>query len=63
MRTRVPPAAGLNVHSTSIPLVIPPTCRKRIDGATLFTDISESHHVGQLNRIGPFDVSTMWNGR
>src|SRR5256885_10721520 len=65
IRTCVPPRprAGIKLHSTSMPFVTPPTCRKRIDGSDLFTDISDSHHVGQLKRSGTLDVSMMWKGR
>ena len=54
MRTSVPSAIGSKVHSTSMPVVTPRTCRKRIDGGTAepggVTDISDVHHVGQFDR-------------
>ena len=45
--TRVPLSAGVKLHSTSIPFVIPPTCRNRIAGVAWSTSISDNHHVGQ----------------
>ena len=60
IRTCVPPDVGENDHSTSISLVIPPTCGKRIAGLSLSTAISEIHQVGQLIRNnGPLAVRTM----
>src|SRR2546423_1810328 len=67
IRTCVPPGVVENDHSTSIPFVIPSMWRNRIEGVSLFTVISESHHVGQLRRNrsneaekGLFaDISTM----
>src|SRR5204862_6487991 len=63
IRTCVPPGTGVNAHSTSIPFVMPPTCRKRMHGAVWLTDISESHHVGQLSRRGGFAAKNGWKGR
>ena len=39
MRTSVPASCGSNVHSTSMPVVTPRTCRKRIDGAPCSTPV------------------------
>src|SRR3954468_11585999 len=65
--TYVPEGTVVNVHSTSIPVVIPRTWRKRMEGALRVvgssgwrTSISDSHQVGQLK--GPngrfADIST-----
>ena len=51
MRTSVPSARASNVHSTSIPLVIPPTCRKRIVGRSGSTAICER---GWSERAGAY---------
>src|SRR2546423_12613456 len=67
IRTCVPPGVVANDHSTSIPFLIPPMRRNRIEGFLLFTVISDSHHLGQLtpNRINGIakgrlaDVSTI----
>jgi len=52
----------MNVHSTSIPFVIPWMCLNRIAGLVSSTDISESHHVGQFNRRGSRNRVAMVNG-
>src|SRR6202165_1141188 len=62
IRTCVPSDVGENDHSTSISLVIPPTCLNRLDGRFLSTAISDSHQVRQLIRRRPFGVLS-WNGR
>ena len=56
----VNPATGAKLHSTSIRVVTPPTCRNRTFGTERDTCISDSHQVGQSS--GPngrlADIST-----